>query len=127
MRSLLDSTDETTVGTSVRLPVTLRDAAALAAEMGMGRSVTGLTVDALRADLYVFAQQRALTEHYRRYPDAEPSLAEVAVARAQLDGSALAEQPELIERAAAEVARTFSEPSARDVLLFAAGMAVAAA
>lgn len=127
LRSLLDSTDPNTVGTSIRLPVGLRDAAALAAELGLARSVTGLTVEALRADLEVVVQRAALQEHYAAHPDLQPSLAEVALARAELDGDPLAERRDLIDRAAAEVLRRTSEPSARDVLLFAAGMASAAA
>jgi hypothetical protein len=127
LRSLLDSTDPDTVGTSIRLPVALRDAAALAAELGLARSVTGLTVEALRADLEAVLQRAALQEHYAAHPDLEPSLAEVALARAELDGDALAERPDLIDRAATEVLRRTPEPTVRDVLHFAAGMATAAA
>lgn len=123
---LLDDTGEETVSTSVRLPVKLRDAAALANELGLGASTSELTVQGLRDLLGSFAQRRLLDAHYRAHPEAKPDLAEVAMALAQLDGRALAEQPELIRRAAREVIAVKPSADADDVLLYAAALSTAA-
>lgn len=124
---LLDSAESSTVGTSVRLPANLRDAAALATKMGLAGSTTDLTVNGLRETLEAFAQRAVLDEHYRRRPDVRPSLAEVALAAAELVGSPLAARGDLIERAAVDVAALKDDPSPDDVLLYAAGLAAAAA
>lgn len=124
---LLDSSDEETVGTSMRLPANLRDAAAVAAEMGLAASATDLTVQGLRNVLEAFANLAVLEEHYQQYPEARPSLAEVALAGAQQDGHWLAERPELIDRAAKEIVDVFDDPSPDDVLIYAAGLAAGAA
>lgn len=124
---LLDATGDETVGTSVRLPANLREAASLAAEMGLIESTTELTVRGLRDALDAFAQRAVLDAHYRSHPDARPDLAEIALATAQLDGNPLAQQPELIRRAAVDVAALKDEPSPDEVLLYAAGLAAAAA
>jgi hypothetical protein len=124
---LLDSDESETVGTSVRLPANLRDAATVAAEMGLAESTTDLTVRGLRDALDVFAQRAVLDAHYRAHPAARPALAEVALATAELDGNPLAEHPDLVRRAAAEVAALRNDPSPDDVLLYAAGLAAAVA
>jgi len=124
---LLDEIPSDTVGTSLRIPLSLRDAAVVATDMGLAASTTELAVQGLRDALENFAQRAVLDAHYRAHPDARPSLAEVAQAAAELDGSALAAQPELIQRAAHEVAAIREAPSADDVLLYAAGLASAAA
>jgi len=124
---LLDASGEDTVGTSVRLPTNLRDAAAVAAEMGLAASTTELTVRGLRDALEAFAQRAVLDAHYRAHPDARPDLAEVALAAAEIDGSTLAKRPELVRRAAAEVSAVKDDPTPDDVLLYAAGLAAAAA
>jgi len=115
-----------TVNTSLRLPVPLRDAAVAATELGFAASATELAVRGLRDVLEAFAQRAILDEHYRRHPQARPTLAEVALATAELDGNPLAQRPELIARAAEAVARMKDEPTPDDVLLFAAGIAEAA-
>ncbi|MHB8463260.1 MAG: hypothetical protein ACYDH6_21910 [Acidimicrobiales bacterium] len=123
---LLDETDQDTVNTSVRLPVRLRDAAALASEMGLAASTTELTVRGLRDVLEAFAQRSVLDAHYRAHPQARPDLAEIAQVAAELDGNPLAQRPELIRRAAEEVRGLRADPDPDDVLLYAAGLAAAA-
>jgi len=123
---LLDRADADTVNTSIRLPLALRDAAALASSMGLAQSITELTIAGLRHALDAVAQRALLDAHYAQYPDAKPSLAEIALAAAELDGNPLAAQPALIRRAAEQVATLLPDPDADDVLLFAAGLAAAA-
>lgn len=123
---LLDAGDTQTVGTSVRLPLGLRDAAVLAAELGFVGSTTELTVRGLREALEAVAQRQILDAHYRRHPEARPDLAEIALVAAQLDGHPLATRPELIRRAATEIMSFTDDPSPDDVLSFAAGLASAA-
>jgi hypothetical protein len=124
---LLDATGEDTVNTSVRLPARLRDAAALAATMGLAGSTTELTVKGLRDTLEAFAQRAVLDAHNRAHPAARPDLAEVALAAAEIDGNPLAERPDLIRRAADAVQALKADPDPDDVLLYAAGLAAAAA
>ncbi|MDQ1516433.1 MAG: hypothetical protein QOE80_2263 [Actinomycetota bacterium] len=124
---LLDGVGEDTVNTSVRLPVRLRDAAAVAAGMGLASSTTELTVRGLRDVLEAFAQRAVLDAHYRAHPEARPGLAEVALAAAELDGNPLAHRPELIRRAAEEIHSVKDDPDPDDVLLYAAALAAAAA
>lgn len=81
----------------------------------------------LRDVLEGFAQLQVLEAHYERYPQARPNLAELALAAAELDANPLAERPDLIERAAAEIRSVKNDPTSEDVLLYAAGLASAAA
>jgi len=124
---LLDQDTTETVGTSVRLPVHLRDAAAIAAELGLASSTTDLTAHGLRAALEAVAQRAVLDAHYLAHPDAQPDLAEIATATAQIDGHPLADRPELIRRAAAGIRAVRANPTPDDVLLYAAGLAEGAA
>lgn len=124
---LLDQADAETVGTSVRLPANLRAAAAIATQMGMVVSVTDLTVQGIRDTLEAFAQQAVLDAHYEEYPEARPSLAEVALAGAELDGNPLAEKPDLVRRAAEEIVEIKPHADPDDVLLYAAGLVSGAA
>lgn len=117
---LLDADDETTVNTSMRLPATLRDAAGLAVEhLGVASSTTAMTAAALRAALETAVMTTALETHYQQHPEARPSLVEVALALAAQDGSPLAQRPDLIERAAAQVTPRHPDADADDVLLWA--------
>ena len=117
---LLDADGERTVNTSMRLPAELRDAAALAVRhLGVADSTTSLTAAALRRLLETAVMQAALEAHFERHPHARPSLAEVALALATQDGSPLADRPELIERAAAQVVARHPDADADDVLLWA--------
>jgi len=124
---LLDDRRGDTVGTSVRMPVRLRDAATVAAEMGLVASTTDLTVQGVRAALEAFAQRALLDEHYRAHPDARPDLAEIALATAAIDGHPLADRPDLVRRAADGVRGVKDDPTPDDVLVYAAGLAAAAA
>src|SRR5919198_296600 len=100
MVELLTSNRDETVGTSVRIPIDLRDAAQAAAELGLTGSLTDLVVHGLRKRLDALVNQAVLEQHFKEYPEARPTLAEVAMAGAELDGNPLKDQPELIERAA---------------------------
>ena len=125
---LLDSSAEETTNTSMRLPVTLRDAAALAVrELGVAPSTTALTATALRAMLEAVVMQAVLDAHYRQHPRARPSLAELAIAAAELDGHPLAGRPDLLRQAADEITRTRPDADADDVVLWAEARASAPA
>jgi hypothetical protein len=120
INALLDAKDDSTVNTSMRLPTTLRDAAALAVErLGVAPSTTTLTATALRSALETAVMEVALKAHYQQHPAARPSLAEVALALAAQDSSPLANRPDIIERAAAEVQARRPDAEADDVLLWA--------
>lgn len=127
MSRLLDITDGETVNTSMRLPVALRDAAAMAvAEFGAASSTTSMTAAALRHALETLIMETALRLHYEQHPAAEPTLGEVALALAAQDGSPLADRPDLIASAAAAVAARRPDADADDVLLWAEAQLVSA-
>ncbi len=71
--------------------------------------------------------QAALDDHYRRYPEARPSLGDLALATAELDGHPLAGEPDRLRRAAAEIVEKHPDASADDVLLWAEARALPAA
>ena len=120
INALLDADDDATVNTSMRLPSNLRDAAALAVEhLGIARSTTTLTASALRTAVETAVMHAGLEAHYQTHPSARPSLAEVALALAAQDGSPLAADPELIQRAATDVVARHPRADADDVLLWA--------
>ena len=123
MVELITGSRDETVGTSVRIPIDLRDAALAAAELGLAGSLTDLVVHGLRDRLDAIVNRAVLDEHYRQHPEARPSLAEVALAGAMIDGSPLKDRPELIERAAAELLAIEDDPHPDDVLHYAAGLA----
>jgi hypothetical protein len=117
---LLDADDTETVNTSMRLSVSLRDAAALAVtHFDAAPSATNLAAAALRQSLETLAMETALRLHYRQHPDAQPTLAEIAHALAVQDGSPLADRPDLIAAAAAAVIELRPDADADDVLLWA--------
>jgi hypothetical protein len=123
---LLDATDgEETVVTSVRQPAPLREALKLAVELGLDDTANDAAVAALRDRLDTFAQRLALDAHYAAHPEVRPSLADLALAAARLDGDPLAGRPDLLARAAGEVAARRANPSADDVLLYASALAQA--
>ncbi len=124
---LLDRVDDgATVGTSVRLPVALRDAAVVAVRAGLLSSVTEVTVRGLQAELEAVANRAVLEAHYREHPEARPARWEVAIAAAELSGHPLAACPDLVRRAADELVRIVDDPSPDEVLAYAAGLAAAA-
>lgn len=104
----------------MRLPKSLRDAAALAVEeLGVAPSTTTLAAAALRVAIETAVMDAALRDHYRAHPEARPGLAEVARALAVQDGSPLADRPDLLEQATAEVTARHPDADADDVLLWA--------
>ncbi|MGI9032971.1 MAG: hypothetical protein ACR2HY_04690 [Acidimicrobiales bacterium] len=125
--ALLDAAAPETMNTSMRLPVSLRDAAAIAVErLGAAPSTTALASEALRRSLETIAMRAALDAHYEAYPRSRPSLAEVALAAAEQDGDSLAAAPEAIRRAAEEVIEIRPDADADDVLLWAKAKALTA-
>ncbi len=123
---LLGASTSGVAGTSIRLPVELRRAAALAAELGYGDSTTDLTTQGLRRLLEDIAQRAVLEAHYHEFPDARPTLAGVAIAMAELDGNPLADRFDVIERAARDVQEIREAATPDDVLIYAAGLVAAA-
>ncbi len=112
----------------MRLPVALREAAALAVgELGAATSTTALTADALRTRLEAVVIEAALAAHYAQHPAFKPSLAEVAIAAAELDGNPLARNPDLIRAAAAAIIERRPEADADDVLIWAEALTSSAA
>ncbi|HEY2575021.1 MAG TPA: hypothetical protein VGI74_01815 [Streptosporangiaceae bacterium] len=71
--------------------------------------------------------QAVLDEHYEQHPDVRPSLGDLAVAAAELDGHPFAAEPERLHRAAAEIVERHPAASADDVLLWAEARALPAA
>jgi len=126
--ALLDEGTQETSNTSMRIPTALRDAAALAvSELGVAPSATALTTAALRATLEAVVMQAVLDEHYRQHEQARPSLADLAVAAAEIDGHPLAAEPERLRQAAAEISGRRPGASADEVVLWAEARAFAAA
>ena len=125
---LLDGGGLETSNTSMRIPIALKDAAALAvSELGVAPSATALTTAALRATLEAVVMQAVLDDHYEHNPQARPDLGDLAVAAAELDGHPLAAEPERLRRAAAEIAGRHPDASPDDVLLWAEARAIPAA
>lgn len=124
INKLLDSTSSESVGTSMRIPAALRDAAAIAvAELGAASSTTTLTTDALRDRLEAIVMESALEAHFTAHPTLRPTLAELAIVAAEMDGHPLAARPELIRSAAASVVERRPNADADDVLLWAEALA----
>jgi hypothetical protein len=91
--------------------------------LGLDPTPNDAAVAALRDRLESFAQRLALDAHYAAHPEARPTLAQRAVAAARLDDDPLADEPELLARAAEAVARLRPDATGDDVLLYAAGLA----
>ena len=120
LNRLLDVTDDETVNTSMRLPVALRDAAALAVEqLEAAPSTTTMAAVALRQALETLVMETALRLHYEQHPEAKPTLVEVALALAAQDGSPLAARPDVVAAAAEAVVARHPDADADDVLLWA--------
>ena len=125
---LLDNRGAETSNTSMRIPTALKEAAALAVrELAVAPSATALTAAALRATLEAVVMQAALDDHYERHPDARPSLGDLAVAAAELDGHPLADEPERIRQAATEIVERHPDASPEDVVLWAEARTLPAA
>lgn len=126
--ALLECPESETANTSMRLPKALREAAALAVEtLGAAPSTTALTATALRTSLEAIVMQAVLDRHYDEYPHARPTLADLAIAAAELDGHPLAQEPDRLRRAATEIAERHPNADADDVLLWAEARALAPA
>ncbi len=122
---LLESDTGQTSNTSMRIPTALRDAAAIAVrELGAASSTTALTAAALRASLEAAVMQAVLDDHFRQYPHARPSLGDLAVAAAELDGHPLAGEPARVRQAALEVEVRHPDAAPEDVLLWAEARAI---
>ena len=120
INELLRSTNPETVDSPMRIPKALREAAALAVkELGVPPSATVTAANALRNVLEGAVALAALELHYEQYPEFRPSVADLALAAAELDGNPLAQQPELIRRSAAEVQQRHPDAEPEDVLLWA--------
>ncbi len=121
--ALLDSVEsDGTVVSSVRLPIALRDALRIAVELGMDPTTNEATVEGIRQRLDVFAQRLALEDHYATHPELRPSLAEIAIAGAELDANELANDPGLIQRAADEIISIKPDADRDDVLVYASAL-----
>lgn len=125
---LLDSVDPETTNTSMRIPRALRDAAGLAVtELGAAPSTTALTTAALRATIEAAVVQAVLDRHYTLHPHARPTLGDLAVAAAELDGHRFSADPDRLRRAATEIIEWHPDADADDVLLWAEARALAPA
>ncbi len=120
INELLDSTDPETVNTSMRIPKALREAASLAvSELDVAPSATVLAANALRMFLEGTVALAALELHFEQYPEARPTLADLALVAAEWDGSPLAQRPELLRRYAEEIVQRHPDAEPEDVLLWA--------
>lgn len=120
INELLGSTDLETANTSMRIPKALREAAALAVnELDVAPSTTILTSNALRMFLEGTVVLAALELHFEEYPEARPTLAELAVVAAEWDDNPLAQRPELLRQYAEEIVQRHPDAEPEDVLLWA--------
>jgi hypothetical protein len=120
INELLDSTDPETLNTSMRIPKALREAAAIAvSELGVAPSTTILTANALRSMLEGAVTLAVLERYYEEYPELRPTLGDLAIAAAEMDGHPLARQPELLRRSAEEVQRRHPDATPEDAVLWA--------
>lgn len=103
------------------LPVALVEALHAAARLGLGATADTAATAILRDAVEAFAQRLALDEHFKTI-GWRPSLTDLAVAAASLDASPLAEDRELLARAAEAVVAFRPDAGAQDVLVYAAGM-----
>lgn len=81
---------------SAHLDPALTEAAKAAVAMGLADSVSALTGDALYLELRRLALGAALEEHYERYPEDCPSVAEVAHRMAVVRKLPIADRPDLL-------------------------------
>ncbi len=114
--------DNETVVSSVRLPVALRDAARALHELGVAPSFNEVLVQGARDRILALVHRGGLDAHYAHHPDVRPSPAAVAMALARMDGSELADHPDVIEQAAAELGAGRDDLSGDDVLVYAAAL-----
>ncbi len=96
-------------------------------ELQVASSTTALTADALRSRLEAIVMQMALDAHYGQHPELRPSLADLAIAAAELDGNPLASTPGLVQEAAAAIVQLHPDADADAVVLWAEAMAISTA
>lgn len=111
--------DDGTKVTSVRRPRSLDAALQAAVKMGWAPSANEGVNRVLRDDLEAFALGAALDAHLSENPELTPDLAGVAVAVAELRHDPLADSPELIRSAAADIVKVKSDATPDDVLVWA--------
>lgn len=111
--------DDSTAVTSIRQGRSLREAARLAVDLGWAGTASDGMNRALREQLEAFALSSALDQHVREHPQARPELAEVALALAEITHSPLADQRDLVQRAATEIVEVKPDADADDVLVWA--------
>lgn len=105
--------------TSVRRPRSLDAALHAAVAMGWAPSANEGANRALRDDLEAFALGAALDAHVSEHPELTPDLAGVAVAVAELRHDPLADSPDLVRAAAADIVKVKSDATPDDVLIWA--------
>lgn len=124
--TILDGLDDSqSTVTSFRQPAALRDAVRLAVELGLAGSPNEVAVEAVRGRVEAFAHFLALEEHFTAHPHVRPTLGDLAIAAAELDGHPLADHQEFLRQCADEVADIRPDANGEDVLLYAAGRRVA--
>ena len=111
--------DDSTAVTSIRQGRSLREAAKLAVDLGWASTANDGVNRALREQLEAFALRVALDHHLSEHPEARPGLGEIALALAELEHSPLADQPDLVRRAADEIVAVKPDADAEDVLVWA--------
>lgn len=119
LNSALDSSDAETLVTSLRQSRALAHAVKAAVRLGWAVSANDGVNRAVREELEAFARRVALAEHLDAHPEARPELAEVAIALAEIRHDALADHPDLIRRAAAELVAVKADAGPDDVLIWA--------
>jgi hypothetical protein len=87
--------------TSMRLPVALQRATALAVELGMDESVTAAMSNALLERVQAFARREALAAHFAAFPADVPALGDVVARRIDGLDHPAAQRPDLVELAVA--------------------------
>ncbi|MDT7548043.1 MAG: hypothetical protein QOE84_437 [Actinomycetota bacterium] len=105
--------------TSVRRPRSLDAALHAAVAMGWAPSANEGANRAVRDDLEAFALGAALDAHVSEHPELTPDLAGVAVAVAELRHDPLADSPDLVRAAAADIVKVKSDATPDDVLIWA--------
>ncbi len=85
----------------------------------MAPSTTVMAANALRTLLEAVVVDAVFERHYEEYPELRPTLGDLAIAAAEIDGHPLAQRPELIRKAAAEIEPRHPDAYPEDVLLWA--------
>lgn len=111
--------DQGTKVTSVRRARSLDAALQVAVALGWAPSANEGLNRALRDELEAFALGAALEAHVAAHPELAPDLADVAIGVAELRHDPLADEPELVRRAAEEIVAVKPDADPDDVLVWA--------